>query len=194
MKRIWTASPSSSQDMLDSSDFTESSMAKRMRQAMTPGELRLESDLQQLPNYGWSVVNDRRWMWRQGSVLMEKTNDPLRLLMTFPQQYQVWIQLPRLYPHTVRTVLLFGENGATAISHLTCSGIYVFLIGSYCAESSASDDTEHSCQSRRAAAAGRDDSSGCVGLPELVADSTVGRLVAIFNSGTASVRSFSAEG
>jgi hypothetical protein len=35
---------------------------------------------------------------------MDTTSDEARLLLTFPQQYQVWIQLPRLYPHVAPAV------------------------------------------------------------------------------------------
>lgn len=73
------------------------SCLKRVRISMSPGELRLDRDLSELGNH-WRQVDDRVYVWEECYSRLERTNDPLRLVLRI-QHVELKIAVHRLYPH-----------------------------------------------------------------------------------------------
>lgn len=73
---------------------------KRVRLSTSPGELRLELDLEHLATaMHWTQVNNHRWGSKHGVILERRRQDPMSLVLHFDQSTKIWMQVPRCYPH-----------------------------------------------------------------------------------------------
>ena len=89
---------------------------KRVRLSSSPGELRLQLDLRHLVmSREWVQTAEDVWYWPRTACRLEQCQvDPLRLILTLPQQYAtVWIQIPRMYPHRPPVVTRIGHGAGS---------------------------------------------------------------------------------
>jgi len=73
------------------------SCLKRVRISMSPGELRLDRDLSDLEAH-WTQVDDRVFLCRDARL--ERTNDPLRLVLRVKNRIELHLAFSRMYPHS----------------------------------------------------------------------------------------------
>ena len=121
MKRFWQEPPANvpSPQVLDGS-FPS---LKRLRLSTSPGELRLEGDLQAMTtkNGGcWKHVDERHWVCKNTGALLERQfGNPLNFILYLSQEAQVWIEISRSFPHVpptiVRIIHPFYKNGIVLV-------------------------------------------------------------------------------
>lgn len=107
MKRFWQEAPANipSPQVLDGS----SPSLKRLRLSTSPGELRLEGDLQTMTTTSggcWKHVDQRHWVCKRSGALLERQfGNPLNFILYLSQNLQVCIEISREgYPHVPPTI------------------------------------------------------------------------------------------
>lgn len=105
MKRFWQepASDLPSPNVLDG--YCPS--LKRVRLSKSPGELRLEGDLQNMTsNEGsWKHVDQRHWICKNTGALLEREfGNPMTFVLYISKEMQIWMEIGRSFPHEPPTI------------------------------------------------------------------------------------------